>query len=184
MFRLFTSVSLLLMALISFSADAEVRRGQKTFGLTAGVNTCNKAPTAGLQFSYAFSPHFVLAPGIDYIFRNEGEDALSVNIDYHGPWNLTGDGRWFVYHIVGVNYASWSTRHPKQQILDYSATPGVYNSSENDDVSERHGRFGLDFGAGVGFNVTPSLRLSMQGKFNWLSHHNTGMLNVGISYVF
>ena len=179
MFRLFTSVSLLLAALLSFTAEAEVRRGQKSFGLTAGVNTCNKAPTAGLQFSYAFSKHFVLAPGIDYIFRNEGEDALSINLDYHGPWNLTGDGRWFVYHIIGVNYASWST-HYKQTSVERIRM----SVNEDDDVSERHGRFGLDFGAGVGFNVTQSLRLSVQGKFNWLAHHNTGLLNVGISYVF
>lgn len=174
---------------VSVSASAyEIIRGQKTFGVRTGFVTLNRAPTAGLEFSYAFSPHFVLAPSIDYAFRNNNLDGLLFNIDYHGPWQLDRSGHLYFYHILGVNYASWSTHHPAPFVPaassgegDTAPTPPL---DTNDDVTTRYNRFGLDFGAGLSLYVTPTLRLSLQGKFNWLKGHNTGVFNLGISYVF
>ncbi len=151
-----------------------IERGQKTLGLTAGYVTANKSASAGLQFSYAFSRHFVLAPSIDYIFRNENLDGLLINIDYHGPWRLGTSDKWYVYHILGVNYGSWSL-HTKQL---------NENGDSYDDVTTRSNHVGLDFGAGVAWCVTPSLRLTVQGKFNWIKDNNSGLFNAGISYIF
>lgn len=162
-----------LAALLAFAAPvsgAGIERGQKTFGIRAGYATINHAPMAGIEFSYAFSPHFVLSPNVDYVFRNERLDALLFNIDYNGPWCLSHDGRLYFYHILGLNYASWSTREPDVE--------------SSNDVTTRFNRIGLDFGAGFSFYVTPTLRLSLQGKFNWIKNYNTGLFNLGISYVF
>ena len=162
-----------LVAVICLSLPAtatEITKGQKTFGVRGGYVTLNHAPMAGIEFSYAFSPHFVLAPNIDYAFRNNNLDALLFNIDYNGPWRLDTDGRLYFYHILGVNYASWSTR---------STDP-----TDGNDVTTRFNRVGLDFGAGFSLYVTPTLRLSLQGKFNWVKDHNAGLFNLGISYIF
>jgi opacity protein-like surface antigen len=173
--KLITGVLLASLAMPLAIEAQGIERGQKTLGLTAGYVTVNRSASAGLQFSYAFSRHFVLAPSIDYVFRNEDLDGLLINIDYHGPWQLDASGRWTVYHILGFNYASWS-RHTKQLVGE---------EGENyDDVTKRSNHVGLDFGAGVAWNVTPSLRLSVQGKFNWIAHNNTGLFNAGISYIF
>ena len=159
----------LLIAALWPGLQAQVKAGEKTFGITGGYATRNHSATAGLQLTYAFSRHFVLAPSVDYVFRNDDSDGILVNLDYHGPWQLDKEGRWDVYHILGINYASWTT-HSKD--------------ADNKDVSERRGRAGFDFGLGFAYNVTPTLRLHVQGKFNWLAHRNTGLFNAGISYVF
>lgn len=158
------------LALTVCASGAGIERGQKTFGLRAGYATVTHAPMAGIEFSYAFSPHFVLAPNIDYVFRHNRVDGLLFNIDYNGPWSLSHDGRLYFYHILGVNYASWSTRELDEET--------------SDDVTTRFNRVGLDFGAGLALYVTPTLRLSLQGKFNWIKNYNTGLFNLGISYVF
>ncbi|MDE5750611.1 MAG: hypothetical protein K2H87_07575 [Duncaniella sp.] len=150
--------------------SAEITRGQKTFGVSTGYVTLNHSATAGLRFTYAFSRHFVLAPSVDYVFRNQNLDGLLINIDYHGPWQLAASDRWYVYHIIGVNYGSWSAHNT--------------DPTTDDDVTKRKSYPGLDFGAGVAFDVKPTLRLTLQGKFNWLKDHNTGLFNLGISYVF
>jgi len=154
----------------SSDLSAEVKRGQKTFGVSAGYVTLNKSGSAGLNFSYAFSRYFVLAPSVEYVFRNQNLDGMLFNIDYHGPWQLAASDKWFIYHIIGVNYGSWSSH--------------TIDPESNDDVTTRKSYPGLNFGAGVAYNVKPSLRLTVQGKFNWLKHHNTGLFNIGISYVF
>lgn len=161
---------------MSISASAaDIAKGTKTFGVRTGFATLNRAPLAGIEFSYAFNRHFILAPSIDYAFRNDNLDGLLFNIDYHGPWQLTPSRRLYIYHIAGINYASWSSH-------DQSEAP--VNSSSGDDVTTRVNRFGLDFGAGIAYYATSHLRLSLQGKFNWVKDHNSGIFNIGISYVF
>lgn len=165
-------------SLFTSQASAQgIERGQKTVGVTAGYVTTNRSASAGLQFSYAFSRHFLLAPSIDYVFRHRDRDAILVNIDYHGPWSLDGSGKWYVYHILGVNFGSWN----HHSYTDQPLTRGVGGM---DDVTTRRSHIGLDFGLGFALNVTPTLRLTCQGKFNWIRHDNTGLFNVGISYVF
>ena len=158
------------------SAQQEFKR--TSFGVKTGYVTFNKTATAGIELQYAFSPHFVLAPNVDYIFRNEGLDGLLVNLDYHGPWQLDKAGRWKFYHILGVNYASWSSH---EKTLPDGGSDG---GNVNDDVTSRFNRIGLNFGAGIEYYVRPSLKLSLQGRFNWIKEHNAGLFNLGISYVF
>lgn len=173
--RIIALFSLIVISLISAtSVSAQFSKGSKSVGVKTGYVTLNKTATAGIELQYTFSRHFVLAPSIDIIFRNENLDGMMFNLDYHGPWQLDTNGRWYFYHILGLNYASWS-RH---------ATGAGDGGDENDDVTLRTNRFGLDFGAGVYYYVRPTLKLSLQGKFNWLKAHNTGLFNLGISYVF
>lgn len=177
------ALALTLTVLNNTARADEISRGQKTFGLHTGYVTLNKSALAGIEMSYAFSPHFVLAPSVDYVFRNKSLDGLLFNIDYHGPWALDMAQRWHFYHILGLNYASWSTHLPDD------ATPATdpsrdSSTASDEDVTTRYNRFGMDFGAGITLDVTPTLRLNLQGKFNWLKHHNTGLFSLGINYVF
>lgn len=165
-----------LSAIAAQDMSAQTTKGRTSFGVKTGYVTLNKTASAGIELQYAFSNHFVLAPSIDYVFRNENLDGLLFNLDYHGPWQLDKDGKWYFYHILGVNYASWST-HTK-------AAPDDNGHYNDDDVTTRFNRVGLDFGAGFDYYVRPTLKLSLQGKFNWIKDHNTGLFNIGISYVF
>ncbi len=173
--RLIALFSLIIISVMtSATVSAQFSKGTKSVGVKTGYVTLNKTATAGIEMQYAFSRHFVLAPSIDIIFRNENLDGMMFNLDYHGPWQLDTNGRWYFYHILGINYASWSAH-----------TKGMSETEEDtDDVTLRTNRFGLDFGAGIDYYVRPTLKLSLQGKFNWLKAHNTGLFNLGISYVF
>ena len=91
--RLITFVSILLLAAIgSQDMSAQLAKGRKSLGVKTGYITLNKTATAGIELQYAFSRHFVLAPSIDYVFRNESMDGLMINLDYHGPWQLDRNG--------------------------------------------------------------------------------------------
>ncbi|MCM1162692.1 MAG: outer membrane beta-barrel protein [Muribaculaceae bacterium] len=167
--------------LISLSANAQENiKPRKSLGVTAGYVTTNQSASAGLQFSYAFSSHFVLAPSIDYVFRHHNRDAILFNIDYHGPWQLDASGKWYVYHILGINYGSWNRHIPNHS----STAPTARGEGGPDDVTTRRNHIGFDFGLGFAYNVTPTMRITCQGKFNWIRHDNTGLFNMGISYVF
>ncbi len=160
------TAALLLPATAKASSPA---RGEKTFGLKTGYVTTNNSVSAGLKFSYAFSRIAILAPSVDYVFRNNDRDAVLINLDLQSAWFAPQTSKWRVYSILGINYSSWSDH-------DYYVPMG--------EVTTRHGRLGLNAGAGTSVDVTPSLRLCLEGKYNCVTHNSTGIFNLGISYVF
>lgn len=163
---------LVMLIATALSAGAQNEKGQKTFGLQGGYVTRNTSGAAGLEFTYSFSNHFRLAPSIDYIFSHNSTDGLIFNIDYQGPYSLNASKTVNIFPIAGICYSSW---HKKEKNV-----PG----DTSDDVSTRRNRFGINLGAGIEYYATPSLKLSLKGKFNWVKSANTGLFYVGISYVF
>lgn len=165
----------LLAATVIMQASAQVEKGQKSLGFHGGYATYNTSALAGVSFQYTFSQHFRLAPSVDYIFDNKDIDGLMFNIDYHGPVSLNAAHTIYFYHLLGINYASWHHAAPG---------PDADEGAPGNDVSTRKNKFGLDVGAGLEWYIRPTLRISLEGKFNWIRHANTGLFYLGISYVF
>lgn len=142
--KLFKFALIALLALAAPSAAlAEGHRGEKTISLLAGYAHYNRSGMAGVEFTYRFSEHFRLAPGVDYVFRHNGMDALQITLDCHIPFSLPH--RMEIYPLVGVNFTGWNN-HLK-------AIGG--------DVTTRVNRFGLNVGAGWGICLGERLCLGV-----------------------
>lgn len=150
------------------TASAQSYRGEKTLGVRAGYVSRNTSPSAGIYFEYRFSRHFRLAPNIVYAFRNDGTDAFFFNVDTHYPVAL-GSTRTEFYPIAGVSVAAWNSKHPL---------------TEQGDVTSRATRLGLNAGAGISYKVTPTLKLSLEGRYNCVKGYSTGLFSLGIGYCF
>lgn len=164
--------SFVFLAVIAFGALAATK-GEKSLGLRLGYHTANKAPAAGIWFQYSFSHHFRLAPNVEYVFRHNGVDGYHFNLDAHFPIGVSR--RFDIYPIAGVGFVAMYDHN------DYQAETYEDNG---DDVSTRTTRFALNFGAGVEYYCTRSLKLFAEGKFNWVKDFNSGVFAVGIGYVF
>ena len=119
---------------LSAEADAQITKGEKSLGPKVGYVSKNKTAVAGLVFQYAFNNHFRIAPELGYIFRHNNLDAFEVDINGHVPFNFTGDKVAF-YPLAGLHYSSWSHHLQREEIID------------DDDVTTRTSRFGLNLGA-------------------------------------
>lgn len=140
-------------------------RGEKTIGVLAGYNIRNSAPLAGVSFTYAFNSHFRIAPGINYVFRKDNHDAFIFNLDAQFPFRVSQDSKFKVYPLAGLAYTS-------------------HNTKGDDDVSTRTYRFGINAGFGANMNITPTLRLTLEGKYILVRNIPTGQIYLGISYCF
>ena len=154
---------------MTFIAAGAAERGEETLGLRAGFNGRNSSAVAGVMFQYAFSSRFRLAPNIDYVFRHKATDAYSMSINAHFPINFGSYKRFDIYPLAGVNFISWNHR---------------LNDTDGLDTSSRTSRLGLNIGGGAEFYCTSSLKICVEGKFNWVRHFNSGVVNLGIGYVF
>lgn len=163
------TVILILLAIVSAMPAYAFGRGEKSLGLRAGYNTRNESPVTGLYFQYAFSRHFRLAPNIDYVYRHHGTDAYSANVNAQFPIIYDHNDRFGVYPFTGVNFISWNHR---------------LNNTDGQETSSRVSRLGLNFGVGVEFYCTKSLKIHAEGKFNLVESYSSGVFTIGIGYVF
>lgn len=143
--------------------------GEKTVGLRAGYNTRCETAVAGVFFQYRFSSHVGIAPNVDYYFRHNNADALSMNVNMHFPFSTSITGRTAFYPLAGLNYTSWNY-HP--------------DASMTDDVSTRVSRMGINLGGGFEYYATPTLKLSVECKATLIKQYSSGTFNLSIGYVF
>lgn len=158
---------------VLFQAQAAVK-GERNVGVTAGYTSSNKSAVAGIGFSYAFSQHFRVAPNLQYAFRNNNRDGLLINFDFHVPLNIESGNKVEIYPIVGLNYSCWTNYYKSEE----------KEKDNSNDVSTRKNRFGLNAGAGVGYNVTETIRLSFDARYTLVKGFNTTTLAAGIAYRF
>lgn len=151
------------------SAHAEGYAGEKTLGVQAGYISYNESALAGIEFTYRFSKNFRLAPSANYAFRHQDTDALLVNLNAQIPFPMSQ--RWELFPYAGINYSSWNFH--------------IHGTANDDsDVTSRLTRFGVNLGAGIGVNVTPSLRLGLTAGYVFIKHFHGCDILARIAYRF
>lgn len=167
----------LLLTIITFtpkSIAAGSSSHPKTLGILAGYDTRNRSAEAGIFFQYRASRIVRIAPDLTYIARRKGTDALAINLNVHFPITVCNNSRFSLYPFAGINYTSWNY-HPGSVAR---ATP------DNDDVSRRDNRLGINLGGGFDYLVTPTLKLRFEGKWVGTRHRSSGDFAIGVGYVF
>ena len=162
---------LAIIASFAVTSDAQIVKGEKSFGPRIGYVSKNQSAFGGLVFQYAFSNHFRLAPEIDYIFRHNDMDAFALDINAHVPFGFTGEKAAF-YPLAGLNYSSWSKRFHHEDFI------------ENNDVTTRTTRFGMNLGAGFELKCSETLKLSLEAKYCLMKGYTTLVIGAGIRFVF
>lgn len=160
------------LAILAVVNTEKVNASEKTFGLRIGYNTRTEAPLAGMFFQYSFGEHFRLSPNLDYYFRHNDVDALSVNCNVHIPFKLLQSGKSALYPLAGLNYSTWSYHFEGEEL------------TTTNDVTMRHTRVGLNLGAGFEYYASPTLKLSVEAKATLLKSYSSGTFTASIGYVF
>lgn len=166
----------LLIAFVLAAMSVSAR--ENAMGLRFAYNTRNASPAAGLWYQHEFAPHFRLSPNVEYIFKHEGTDALSINCNAQFPFRFGNCGQFAFYPLAGLNYTSWNHHHDDTP-LDSN------NTRESDgDVTSRTNRFGLNAGAGLEYRVSPTLKLSLEAKGAFVKSYSSATISLSIGYCF
>ena len=110
---------------------------------------------------------------MDYAFRHHGTDAFSISLDAEIPVSLTPADNVRFYPIAGLNYSTFSTH---SQIVN--------DDNETIDSSDRSNHYGLNFGAGIEYFATPTLRLALESKCLLMKQNTGGWFTLSIGYKF
>lgn len=173
--KFFKPFVILVMSVIAMSAStsqAQISKGEKSFGPKVGYISKNTSAVAGLVFRYSFSDHIRIAPELSYAFKHNNLDAFMFDLNVNVPFGIIGAERVVLYPLAGMNYSSWNRHIDRtQEDLD-------------NDVSTRRKRFGLNLGAGVELKCSESIKLNLEAKDCFIKGYSSVMVTIGFGYIF
>lgn len=160
----------LFIVLTAMAGTVQASASEKSVGIMGGVSTAQPAPVAGVYFGLGVIPHLRITPSITYQFEVNRQDAITLSLDVQSPWKLTGT-RFKVYPLVGVNIGRWN-----------------FVNTTADGHSEKHrvDRIGFNVGGGVEWQPSKALGLKIfaEGKYAYVKRFDTGIVSIGLGYVF
>lgn len=159
-------------------AEAQMAKGEKSFGPFVGYASKNESAVAGVQFQYAFSDHFRLAPDLGYVFRHQNLDALVLDLNALFPFTFTGE-RAGLYPYAGLAFRSWNP---------HDVTFPVYSDNKQfgnpADISTRKTKLGINVGAGFEMRLTPAMKLSVEAGYAIIKDFGCTRVIASLAYVF
>ncbi len=169
---LILAIAMLFVSVIPLQA-ASPYRGQKTMGLYGGYMSRNESASAGIFFQYRFARSFRIAPSAGYDFRHNGQDAFSIDLDFHTPFSFGSNDAFSFYPIAGIGYSKICI----DRVDNILARASVENR-------QRYDRLGVNLGGGVEYMVSPTLRLAFEAKWRERTDYSSGLFAVSIGYRF
>ena len=169
-----TAIMLAAMAMLAVSApaaSAQFTPREKSVGLKAGYISTNESMAAGLFFQYSILSHLRIAPEIGCVFKHQGMDAFTLDLNLQVPLDIKDD-KASLYPLAGLNYSSWNESVPRE-VLDIM-----------DDVSTRTSRLGLNLGAGFEFHCSHMLKVGIEAKYTFIKHFSGVTVGALIGYSF
>ncbi len=140
---------------------------EKSVGVFGGISTRTNAPVAGISFGLELIPHLRITPSVQYQFPRHDIDAFMLNVDIQSPWQIVGSAV-KVYPLVGVAVSRW-------------------NENYGEDSDKRHfDRLGFNVGGGIEWKPSKllGLKLFAEGKYGYAQRFDTGVVTIGLGYVF
>lgn len=138
------------------------QKGEKNLGIMGGYNTRTESAIAGIFFQYRFSKYFRLAPDLQFLIKNNDQSSFQFNGNAQFPLAL--DTKFNFYPLVGLTYQSWR------------------NSAGEESITNN--RFGGNFGGGFEYLATPTLKISIEGKYSLVKSYSSGGFTLSMAYQF
>ena len=121
----------------------------------------------GLKYQYNITDQIRIEPSMNYFFKNDGLSMFDINANIHYLFPIASNIS--LYPLAGFTYTNWH--------LDLGKA-GDY------DVSGSDGKFGVNLGAGMEFDLDKSWSLNFDIKYQLISDLDQAVFNLGVAYNF
>ena len=181
-----------LFVLMSFIAlgmgSAFAQKGEKAVGVNLGYGTEISNLGIGAKFQYGITDAIRTESAFNYFLKKDGATMWDINVNAHYLFPVAD--KFNVYPLVGLTYANckvggWSyeglTAKEIQELIDAGI---IEDASEMTGSSGSEGRFGVNLGAGVQYDLSSKLAINFEVKYQLIKDFNQAVFGVGIAYKF
>lgn len=160
-------VMLLLLAVIGFSASAQIERGRSSVGLNLGYGFDTENPVIGIDYRYLLTNAIRINPGVSHYIKKDGLSAWAIDLNFHYLVPLSQTVNF--YPIVGADLSFWDQRLVKEPRAEGSKATT---------------RFGANLGLGLEVYATNNLTVGLDVKYMIISKVDQAVLSARVGYNF
>lgn len=153
-----------LVCLCACIATSYAQQGESALGVNLNYgNDTNFG--LGVKYRYNLSDHVRIEPAFNYYFKHDYVSMWDLNANFHYLCPVAENVT--VYPLAGIGYAN-ATAHLKDWGLD----------------NESDGKITVNLGAGADFQVSSSVKLNLELKYQIIDDFNQLVLSAGVIFAF
>lgn len=154
----------ILVCLCACIATSYAQQGESALGVNLNYgNDTNFG--LGVKYRYNLSDHVRIEPAFNYYFEHDNVSMWDLNANFHYLCPVAENVT--VYPLAGIGYAN-ATAHLKDWGLD----------------NESDGKITVNLGAGADFQVSSSVKLNLELKYQIIDDFNQLVLSAGVVFAF
>ena len=171
--------TILTLAITLTCICAFAQQGEKAVGLNLSYGTEIKNLGIGVKGQYDITSAIRAEASFDYFLKKEGLSMWDVNFNVHYLFPLTDKVK--VYPLAGLSYTNW-----KLDISDvWDDFDDYYDDDwDNDDSSSSTGKFGINLGGGIQYNITDVVTVNFEAKYQLINDFDQMIFGVVVAYKF
>ena len=171
--------TVLTLAITLTSICAFAQQGEKAAGLNLSYGTEIKNLGIGIKGQYGITDAIRAEASFDYFLKKEGLSMWDVNFNFHYLFPLSDKLK--VYPLAGLSYTNW-----KLDISDvWDDLDDYYDDDwDSDDSSSSTGKFGINLGGGIQYNITDMVTVSFEAKYQLINDFDQMIFGFGVAYKF
>lgn len=163
-------VMILLLAVFSVGAHAQIVQGKSSIGFNAGYAFDSENATLGIDYRYCITDEVRLNPSLIYFVKNDGLSAWAIDLNAH--YVIALNDIFAFYPLAGVDLSFWK--------FDWGGSVAGY-SYEFDDTETR---LGVNVGIGAELYATDELSIGLEVKYNIIKDIDQVLLGFRVGYCF
>ena len=176
--KLFLTMCIALVSVVAFA-----QQGEKAVCVNLSYGTEISNLGIGVKGQYGLTDAIRLEAGFDYFLKKDYLSMWDINVNAHYLFPI--NEKFKVYPLVGLTYTSWSL--DGEGVFD-DVWEGVYDYDdyydEEEDGSNSSGKFGVNLGAGIQYDITDKWAVNFELKYQLISDFNQAVFGLGIAYKF
>ena len=171
--------------MMSMSAFAQ-EKGDVAAGVNVSYGTEISNVGIGVEGQYSITNKIRAELGFDYFLKKDYTKMWDLNLNFQYLFPL-GD-KFDIYPFVGVTYTNWSLDWDfdyDDELAEYYEALGLsYDDDDDDSGSSSEGKFGVNIGCGIQYDLSEKLVLSAELKYQIISDFDQFVVGVGLAYKF
>ena len=143
------------------------QQGKQAIGGNLSYGTEIESVGIGLKYQYNITDQIRIETSMNYFFKNDGLSMFDINANIHYLFPIASNISLNSLPLFSNNKLQFALR----KAADY-------------DVSGSDGKFGVNLGAGMEFDLDKSWSLNFDNKYQLISDLDQAVFNFGVAYNF
>jgi outer membrane protein X len=172
-----------LLLMLAVSVNGFAQKGTKAIGLNLGYGSEIESFAIGAKFNYGVTDQIRVSPSFNYFLEKYGFSCWEINADVHYLFSVAP--KVTVYPLAGLTFVGYKFVGYEFDLGDlFEGLEYLMEEDNTSSSSSTETKFGVNLGAGIGYDLTDNLILGLELKYSLVSDFDQFVPTINLTYKF